>query len=71
LWWKKKKPKCEHRWHKLLERQEFVYEHIGWHVNGDYEDRVYVFCPLCKTRKVVSKFEWELQEKEQEILNKI
>lgn len=54
-----------------MERQEFIYEYIGGYVDGVYEDRVYVFCPLCKTRRVVSKLEWELLEKEQEILNQI
>lgn len=70
MWWKKK-PECEHDWHKLLEKNIYVEDYSSIYFDGSYEDRVYIFCPKCKKRQSVTPLEWELREREQEILNQI
>lgn len=66
----KKKNKCEHEWFKSLEVNETEFSHIGGVIDSENVDIVYIYCPKCNTRKRISKKEWTLLEKEQEIFNK-
>ena len=67
MFWYKKKNECDHRWFKSLEINETELSHIGGVVDTEKVDVVYIYCPKCNTRKRVTKKEWTILEKEDEI----
>lgn len=64
----KKRQKCDHDWHKTVERTEDIYHYNG--INADIESNTftYIYCPKCRTRKKINHKEWEILCKEIEIL---
>lgn len=63
----KKKNKCNHDWHKTIERTEDYIDCIGGVIDVIDHEVVYAYCPICDSRKRFMKKEWEIVEKEQEI----
>lgn len=64
----KKKIKCDHEWNKLLTNEEWVDTTTGGWVDSDRMKLVYIFCHKCRTREKVTLFEWQLREKEKELI---
>lgn len=70
MFWKKKKPICNHDWHELETRTETVEEYNGIDFDFDERDFTYTYCPKCDSRRRVDTKEWTLINKSQEIKRK-
>jgi hypothetical protein len=67
MFWKKKKQSCNHTWYHL--QDTFISNNVGGVIDND--DGCYIFCPWCKSEKLVYRDEWERIEKKQEITQEL
>lgn len=65
MWPFNKLKSCEHEWHKLGQREEFVYEHNGGMIDGYNEIFVYAGCLKCTAKKKFTEFEWQITDEHQ------
>jgi hypothetical protein len=65
--WLNKFQRCNHKWEKTLEDKETTTQYAGGQIDVIEYDVVYIYCPLCRTRKKVSPKMWSVIEREQEL----
>lgn len=64
FWPFKRKPKCEHEWHHLID--EYIYVNYGNCV--ETEDGCRILCVKCKKEQLVYEHEWKRIERCQQLL---